>query len=130
MPGEVHVDSGSQLEKHKDTSFNVRDIHSQEARGLKFKVIVTMPKAHHEHGHVERKIRTLRYMLDRLSSSSEVCNNTMIGWETFLQESPAKWTTSPSPEGQLLPSRTLAGRSSRLTDSRSDESLTRTLMGQ
>jgi hypothetical protein len=84
MPGEVHVDSGSQLEKLKDTSFNVRDIHSQEARGLKFKVIVTMPKAHHEHGHVERKIRTLRYMLNRLSSSSEVCNNTMIGWETLF----------------------------------------------
>jgi hypothetical protein len=84
MPGEVYVYSGSPLEKLKDTSFNVRDIHGQEARGLEFKVIVSMPKAHHKHSCVERKIRTLRDMLDRWSSSSEVCNNTMMGWETLF----------------------------------------------
>jgi len=83
MPGEIHVDSGSQLEKLKDTSFDVRTINGQEARGLKFKVLVSTPKAHQEHGRVERKIRTLRDMLERLSSSSEMCN-TMVGWETLF----------------------------------------------
>jgi hypothetical protein len=83
MPGELHVDSGSQLEKLKDTNFNIRDVHGQECRNLKFKVIVSTPKAHQEHGRVERKIRTLREMLEKLSSTVEVCN-TMIGWETLF----------------------------------------------
>jgi hypothetical protein len=83
MPGELHVDSGSQLEKLKDTNFNIRNVHGQESRGLKFKIIVSTPKAHQEHGRVERKIRTLREMLEKLSSSVNVCN-TMIGWETLF----------------------------------------------
>jgi hypothetical protein len=83
MPGELHVDSGSQLEKLKDTNFNVRDVHGQECRNIKFKVIVSTPKAHQEHGRVERKIRTLREMLEKLSSTVDVCN-TMIGWETLF----------------------------------------------
>jgi hypothetical protein len=83
MPGEVHVDSGSQLEKLKDTNFNIRNVHGQEYRGMKFKVMVSTPKAHQEHGRVERKIRTLREMLEKLFSSTEVCN-TMIGWETLF----------------------------------------------
>jgi hypothetical protein len=49
MPGELHVDSGSQLEKLKDTNFNIRDVHGQECRNLKFKVVVSTPKAHQEH---------------------------------------------------------------------------------
>jgi hypothetical protein len=84
MPGEIHVDSGTQLEKLRDTSFDVRDINGQEARGLKFKVIVSTPKAHQEHGRVERKIRTLRDMLERLSSASSETCNTLIGWETLF----------------------------------------------
>ena len=83
MPGEVHVDSGSQLEKLRDTSFNIRDIDGQEHRGMKFKLSVSTPKAHNEHGRVERKIRTLRDMLDRLSAATTVCN-TLIGWETLF----------------------------------------------
>jgi hypothetical protein len=83
MPGELHVDSESQLEKLKDTNFNVRDVHGQECRNIKFKVIVSTPKAHQEHGRVERKIRTLREMLEKLSSTVDVCN-TMIGWETLF----------------------------------------------
>jgi hypothetical protein len=83
MPGEVHVDSGSQLEKLRDTNFNIRNVHGQEYRGMKFKVVVSTPKAHQEHGRVERKIRTLREMLEKLFSSTEVCN-TMIGWETLF----------------------------------------------
>jgi hypothetical protein len=31
MPGELHVDSGSQLEKLKDTNFNIRDVHARSA---------------------------------------------------------------------------------------------------
>jgi hypothetical protein len=46
MPGEVHVDSGSQLEKLKDTNFNVQDVNGTEWRNLKFQVIVSTPKAH------------------------------------------------------------------------------------
>ena len=83
MPGHVFVDSGTQLEKLKDTSFDLREINGTRFRQMSFKLTVATPKAHEQQGRVERKIRVLRDMLQKLSSST-LCCNTLIGWETLF----------------------------------------------
>jgi hypothetical protein len=50
---------------------------------MTFKLITSTPKAHEQQGRVERKIRVLRDMLQRLSATT-LCCNTLIGWETLF----------------------------------------------
>jgi hypothetical protein len=83
VPGHVFVDAGTQLEKLQDTSFNLRDVEARGYEGVKFKLTVCAPKAHHQHGRVEAKIKRVREMLEALSDTVEVCN-TLIGWETVF----------------------------------------------
>ena len=83
MPGHIFVDSGTQLEKLKDTSFDLREVNGTRFREMTFKLTVSAPKAHEQMGRVERKIRVLRDMLEKLSSTTECCN-TLIGWETLF----------------------------------------------
>ena len=83
MPGMIFVDSGTQLEKLKDTKFDLRAVDGARYREMTFKVTVATPKAHEQMGRVERKIRVLRDMLEKLSSTTECCN-TLIGWETVF----------------------------------------------
>jgi hypothetical protein len=83
MPGEIHVDPGTQLVKLRDTSFDLRGVDGAVFRGSTFRVTVSTPKAHEQHGRVERKIRTLRDMLERLSKTTDLCD-TLLGWETIF----------------------------------------------
>jgi hypothetical protein len=83
VPGHVFVDAGTQLEKLQDTSFNLRDVEAKGYEGVKFKLTVCAPKAHHQHGRVEAKIKRVRKLLEALSDTVEVCN-TLIGWETVF----------------------------------------------
>jgi hypothetical protein len=81
MPGHVFVDAGTQLEKLQDASFNLKDVEAKGYQGVKFKLTVCAPKAHHQHGRVEAKIKRVREMLEELSDTVSVCN-TLLGWET------------------------------------------------
>jgi hypothetical protein len=40
---------------------------------MTFKITVANPKAHHEQGSVERRIKVLQDMLQRLSDTDDVC---------------------------------------------------------
>ena len=51
--------------------------------GLQFKVTVATPKAHHQQGRVEAKIKIMRQMLNAWSASCRECN-TLLGWETLF----------------------------------------------
>jgi len=83
MPGEIFVDPGTQLVKLRDTSFDLRGVDGAVFRGSTFRISVSTPKAHEQHGRVERKIRILRDMLQRLSDTTELCD-TLLGWETVF----------------------------------------------
>jgi hypothetical protein len=83
MPGELYVDSGTQLVNLKNADFDIRGINGVQLRGMAFKVTVANPKAHHEQGRVERRIKVLRDMLQRLSDTDDNCR-TLLEWETVF----------------------------------------------
>jgi hypothetical protein len=84
MECHVFVDSGTQLEKLRDTHFSLKDINGYELQGRRFKVTVSTPKAHEQQGRVEAKIKVVRKLLQTLSDTCEQVN-TLIGWETTFQ---------------------------------------------
>lgn len=81
VPAHVFVDSGTQLEKLRDTHFSLRDVNGYESQGKKFSITVATPKAHEQQGRVESKIKIVRKMLQTLSDTAELVN-TLLGWET------------------------------------------------
>ena len=83
MPGAVYVDPGTQLVKLKDASFDLRDVHHRMFQRMRFDVFTAAPKAHQSQGRVERRIRIIRDMLQRLFDTTEHCN-TILGWETIF----------------------------------------------
>jgi hypothetical protein len=83
MPGELFVDSGTQLINLQNAVFDIRSVDGVKHREMTFKVTVANPKAHHEQGRVERKVRVLRDMLARLSDTDDTCR-TILEWETVF----------------------------------------------
>ena len=82
VPAQLFVDSGTQLEKLQDASFQLRDVCTRTSTA-QFKVTVTTPKAHQQQGRVEAKVKIMRKMLVAWSSSCNECN-TLLGWETLF----------------------------------------------
>ena len=83
VPAHIYVDSGTQLEKLRDTSFSLRDVQSWDSQGVSFSITVSTPKAHEQQGRVEAKIKIVRKMLQKFSDTCELVN-TLIGWETVF----------------------------------------------
>jgi hypothetical protein len=83
VPAHVFVDSGTQLEKLQDTSFLLRAVEGWNTTGSTFTITVATPKAHHQQGRVEAKVKVLRDMLQTFSDTTELCN-TLLGWETVF----------------------------------------------
>ena len=83
MPAILYVDPGTQLVKLRDASFNLKDIHHQMFQRMRFDIFTSAPKAHQSQGRVERRIRTIRDMLQRLFDTTDHCN-TLLGWETVF----------------------------------------------
>ena len=83
VPAHIYVDSGTQLEKLRDTSFSLRDIQGWDSQGMRFSITVSTPKAHEQQGRVEAKIKIVRKMLQTFSDTCELVN-TLIGWETVF----------------------------------------------
>ena len=82
MPAKLFVDCGTQLEKLQDASFSLQDICARTST-QQIKVTVATPKAHHQQGRVEAKIKIMRQMLTAWSASCKECN-TLLGWETLF----------------------------------------------
>ncbi len=83
MPAEIYVDPGTQLDKLRDVSFDLRDVNCHSYQNMRFHVTTSTPKAHQSQGRVERRIRVIRDMLQRLFDTTDHCN-TMLGWETVF----------------------------------------------
>ena len=77
----VYVDCGTQLMALKHVRFSIRDADTQLYDSLGIRVHVSNAKAHSERGRVERKIRSLREMLERMGIKT-TNPMTSIQWET------------------------------------------------
>jgi hypothetical protein len=83
MPAIIYVDPGTQLVKLRDASFDLCDVHHRMFLRMRFDVFTSAPKAHQSQGRVERRIRVVRDMLQRLFDTTDHCN-TILGWETIF----------------------------------------------
>merc|ERR1711973_591089 len=80
VPAEIFVDAGAQMIALENAEFSVRDLDMRIQRPKGVKVNVATPKAHHEQGRVEVKIRILRDLLERSGKTNTVM--TPLDWET------------------------------------------------
>ncbi len=78
MPAVVYVDPGTQLVKLRDASFDLRDVHLQLYQRMRFNVFTSAPKAHQSQGRVERRIRLIRDMLQRLFNTCSLSNSLFV----------------------------------------------------
>ena len=83
LPGKLFVDCGRQLEKLKDCQFSFTDVLRHFNDDQQFEIVSSAPKAHHQHGRVEKKVHALRTMLEKLSLTEDK-SNTLLGWETVF----------------------------------------------
>ncbi len=82
----------------QNADFDVRGINGVQLRGMAFKVTVASPKAHHEQGQVERRVRVLRVMLHRLSDTDDTCR-TLLEWETVFARIASQVDDVPNARG-------------------------------
>ena len=81
VPSDIYIDNGTQLLAMKHVKFSIRDIHAQVHDSLGIRVHESTAKAHSERGRVERKIRTIRSLLER--TGTQTTNPmTSLNWET------------------------------------------------
>ena len=70
VPSVVYVDSGTQLASLDNVKFCLRDLNAQLKDSMGMTIITSTAKSHEERGGVERKVRTLREMLDNSKSDN------------------------------------------------------------
>jgi hypothetical protein len=119
VPSQLFIDSGSQLLKIKDMSFNVIDLTKMLQSRLSCTVVTATPKSHENQGRVERKIGQIKDLLDRMNGAKFLLS--FLGWETVLARIANHLNNLPicrpsgktvqNPEFDLLtPNRLLIGR--------------------
>ena len=85
MPTNIFINNSTQLKALAQAEFSIRDLNCQLYHKRGIKVHVSNVKCHEERGRVERRIRTIRDILE--------CTGvrTSIQWETVLQDSFNRW---------------------------------------
>ena len=83
VPGFVYVDNGTQLKALQYEKFSVRDLDAMVQDNLGMKIIVSSAKAHSERGRVERRIRVLREIMEKLGVDSSH-PMTCLQWDTLF----------------------------------------------
>jgi len=120
VPSEVFVDNGTQLMALKDAEFSIRDIDAELYRSMGIRVHDSTAKSHEERGRVERKIRSIRELLERTGVKS-THPMTSIQWETTFAKVASALNDLPLAHGDtshtnnlgfeiLTPNRLLIGR--------------------
>ena len=120
VPSDVYVDCGTQLMSLKHVRFSIRDVDAQLYDSLGIRVHVSNAKAHSERGRVERKIRSLREMMERMGNKASN-PMTSIQWETLFAKISSDLNDLPIARGDtstvsnigfeiLTPNRILLGR--------------------
>jgi len=83
FPSEIFVDNGSQLLTLKDVRFSLRDVDSIVYKSMGMRVHPSTAKSQEERGRVERKIRSVREMMEKLGIRTDSAM-TSLQWETTL----------------------------------------------
>ena len=83
IPGFVYIDNGTQLKALQHSSLSLKDVDAQVQDSMGISIIVSTAKVHSECGRVERRIRTLRESLQKISVSG-THPRTALQWETLF----------------------------------------------
>ena len=120
IPSDIFIDNGTQLLALKHVEFSIRDIDTQVYDSMGFRVHESSAKSHIERGRVERKIRSVKDMIERLGIQS-TNPMTSIQWETLFAKVASNINDLPIARGDsssvsnvgfeiLTPNRLLLGR--------------------
>ena len=120
MPSVIFIDAGSQLRTLVKADTDVRDFNGRLRCRIGASVVQAAPKSHSSQGKVERKIRSIRELLDRFAESGFLMS--FLSWETlfckisnYLNDLPISRPSSTAldrPEFNIItPNRLLVGRS-------------------
>ena len=120
MPSVIFIDAGSQLRTLVKADTDVRDFNGRLRCKIGASLVQAAPKSHSSQGKVERKIRSIRELLDRFSESGFLMS--FLSWETlfckisnYLNDLPISRPSSTAldrPEFNIItPNRLLVGRS-------------------
>ena len=120
IPSDVFVDNGAQLMALKDVEFSIRDVDSQLYRSMGIRVHDSTAKSHEERGRVERRIRSIRELLEKTGKKT-THPMTSIQWETTFAKISSALNDLPLAHGDssnttnlgfeiLSPNRLLIGR--------------------
>lgn len=85
VPGTLYVDKGTQLAALENVEFSLRDLTAQVHDSMGMRIVTSTAKSHEERGRVERKVRTLREMLEKLAVKDDTCM-TALQWETLFSK--------------------------------------------
>ncbi len=85
VPSAIFVDCGTQLTSLKTLEMNLRDAHHQLRESVGLEIHPSTAKSHEERGRVERRIRTLREMLVKTATNTNMCM-TPLEWETVFSK--------------------------------------------
>ena len=83
VPAEVFIDNGSQLKALKHAKFSILDADLQLQDALGLRLTVSNAKSHEEQGRVERRIRLIRDMLERLTAGGTL-SMTALQWQSMF----------------------------------------------
>ena len=83
VPSVIYVDKGTQLAALDNVEFDLRDLNAQLKDSMGMKIVTSTAKSHEERGRVERRVRTLREMLEKLSVKDDTCL-TAMQWESLF----------------------------------------------
>ena len=78
VPAELFIDNGTQLKAMETANFSIRDVNAYIFDACGIRISVSSPKSHEERGRVERKIRLVRDMIEKMVSPN-------------LAQSPLQW---------------------------------------
>ena len=73
------------MKASKHSSMSLRDVHAQVQDSLGIQIVVSTAKAHSERGRVERKIRSLRELLEKMDINTNH-PQTVLQWETLFSK--------------------------------------------
>ena len=85
VPAAIYVDNGTQLAAIDNVSYSLRDVNAQVFDSMGMRIVTSTAKSHEERGRVERKVRTMREMLQRLAIKDDTCM-TALQWETLFSK--------------------------------------------
>ena len=122
FPTQIFIDAGSQLRQLSSVSYSVMELSTSIRNRFFCQIVQSPPKSHSSQGRVERKIRLIKDMLEKLAGTDTLMS--FLNWETLfckvsndinnLPISRPSATSETRPEWSVItPNRLLLGRNNK-----------------